>query len=106
QNDCGGRPPHAALLNIALWPAAQTLRFSRCGAVAGCAHPTIAAAQKAMGGLKPLGYKPKAANVAVYNKLYLLYKKLHDVFGTRAASANCADVMKELLRVRTQAVAR
>ncbi len=88
--------------------SAQTcaLGAAMCGAVAGGAQATIAAAQQAMGGLKAGGYQPKAAHVAVYNKLYLLYKKLHDLFGTRAASANCADVMKELLRVRTQAVAR
>jgi L-ribulokinase len=82
------------------------LGAAMCGAVAGGAHATLAAAQQAMGGLKTTQYKPKAANAAVYATLYQLYKKLHDVFGTRDASANCADVMKDLLRVRARAVTR
>mgnify|MGYP001309157472 CR=1 FL=1 len=84
--------------------SAQTcaLGSAMFGAVVGGAHATIAAAQRAMGGLKKEVYRPKRAHAAVYGKLYGLYRKLHDLYGTRDYSANCFDVMKDLLRLRAQ----
>ena len=85
--------------------SAQTcaLGSAMCGAVVGRAHKNLSSAQKAMGGLKEIVYKPKAANIKIYNKLYALYKKLHDGFGTPKFKANYFDVMKELLKIRTTA---
>ncbi len=82
--------------------SAQTcaLGSAMCGAVAGGAHRTLGAAQKAMGGLKSEVYRPKASNVKVYDRLYVLYKMLHDGFGTPKFKANYFDVMKELLAIR------
>ncbi len=82
--------------------SAQTcaLGSAMCGAVVGGAHKNLTSAQKAMGGLKDIVYKPKAANVKIYNKLFALYKKLHDGFGTPKFKANYFDVMKELLKLR------
>lgn len=87
---------------IKLSRSAQTcaLGAAMCGAVAGGAHPSLPAAQRAMGGLKKEVCRPKAAHVKIYDQLYVLYKKLHDGFGTRNYTANYADVMKELLRIR------
>jgi len=85
--------------------SAQTcaLGSAMYGAVAGGAFKTINAAQKAMGGLKSTVYKPKKENVEVYNKLYALYKKLHDGFGTKKLKTNYFDVMKKLLELRAAA---
>jgi len=90
---------------IKLSRSAQTcaLGAAMCGAVAGGAHPSLPAAQRAMGGLKKEVCRPKAAHVKVYDQLFVLYKKLHDGFGTRQYTANYADVMKELLRIRAAA---
>jgi len=79
------------------------LGSAMCGSVVGGTHKNLALAQKAMGGLKDIVYKPKAANVKVYNQLYALYKKLHDGFGTPKYKANYFDVMKELLKIREKA---
>ena len=79
------------------------LGAAMCGAVAGKAFKTVGAAQKTMGGLKSTVYRPKKANVEVYNKLYTLYQKLHDGFGTRKFKANYFDIMKKLLDIRAAA---
>ena len=39
---------------------------------------------------------------AVYRELYALYKKLHDVFGTKEWSGNLSDVMKQLIAIRSR----
>jgi L-ribulokinase len=57
-------------------------------------------AVKHMTGVQPTVFRPKPANVATYNKLYSLYKRLHDAFGTRAYEANLYHVMKDLLAIR------
>jgi len=41
--------------------------------------------------------------VKVYEQLYQLYKRLHDVFGTRDCAANQFAVMKDLLALRDAA---
>ena len=66
-------------------------------------YDNYAAAQKAMTGLKSKIFKPNPAAHTVYEKLYSLYRKLHDSFGTMRADGSLYQVMKELLDVRTQA---
>ena len=63
---------------------------------------TVAAAQKAMTGLKSRSYQPNAAAHAVYKELYVLYRRLHDAFGTREWHGNLYDVMKQLLEIRNR----
>ncbi len=98
---------YADVLNVPfkLSRSAQTcaLGSAMCGAVAGGAHATLAAAQRAMGGLKKEICRPRAAQVKVYDRLFALYKKLHDGFGTPSYKAPYGDVMKELLRIRAAA---
>ena len=62
----------------------------------------VAAAQKAMTGLKSRSYQPNAAAHAVYKELYVLYRRLHDAFGTREWQGNLYDVMKQLLEIRNR----
>ena len=69
-------------------------------AVLAGAHPGFAAAQKKMTRLKKVSYKPKAANQAVYNQLYALYRQLHDSFGGVNKSADLSNVMKDLLAIK------
>ena len=51
------------------------------GAIAAGAHPTAEAAITAMASPVDRIYHPIAENVAVYEKLYAVYKTLHDKFG-------------------------
>jgi L-ribulokinase len=48
-------------------------------------------------------FTPNEQAVAVYNKLYTLYRRLHDSFGVAGHSAALANVMKELLAIRDAA---
>jgi len=66
-------------------------------------YDNYAHAQKAMTGLKSKVFHPNSAAHAVYEKLYSLYKKLHDSFGTTQADGSLYHVMKELLDVRNKA---
>jgi L-ribulokinase len=60
-------------------------------------------AQKAMTGLKPKVFKPNPKAHEVYKKLYVLYRKLHDAFGTPEGDGKLYGVMKDLLEIRTAA---
>jgi L-ribulokinase len=69
------------------------------GVVAGV-HRNVAAAQKAMTGLKPKVYRPNHDAHATYRRLYRLYRTLHDAFGTQGWRGNLHPVMKELIEIR------
>jgi L-ribulokinase len=60
-------------------------------------------AQKAMTGLKAKAFQPNSAAHEVYKKLYGLYRKLHDSFGTPQPNGSLFGVMKELIEIRNQA---
>jgi L-ribulokinase len=85
--------------------SAQTcaLGAAIAGAVVAGAHKNYASAQKAMTGVKPRVFKPNPKAHAVYAELYLLYRKLHDAFGTKEWHGNLYDVMKSLLAIRSKA---
>ena len=69
-------------------------------AVLAGAHPDFAAAEAAMTSLRPESYQPVAANRAVYDELYALYRELHDSFGGLTKSADLSHVMKSLLDIK------
>jgi L-ribulokinase len=85
--------------------SAQTcaLGSAIAAAVVAGAYKDFAAAQKAMTGLKPKIYRPDARAHATYKELYLLYKQLHDAFGTKDANGNLFAVMKQLIAIRDRA---
>jgi len=58
-------------------------------------------AQNAMTGTKDV-FEPIPSNHSVYKKLYVLYKQLHDAFGTKDHSGKMHNVMKDLLVIRDQ----
>jgi L-ribulokinase len=85
--------------------SAQTcaLGSAIAAAVVAGAHKDYATAQKRMTGLKSKVFKPDAKAHATYKKLYVLYRRLHDAFGTKAGTGNLFDVMKQLIEIRQTA---
>jgi L-ribulokinase len=84
--------------------SAQTcaLGSAIAGAVVAGAYKNFTTAQQAMTGLKPRVFQPNPKAHAVYRRLYPLYRKLHDAFGTADWNGNLHNVMKELLTIRTE----
>jgi L-ribulokinase len=56
----------------------------------------------AMGGVQPQIFSPSQKRVAVYERLFQLYRKLHDAFGVAGNRADLSGVMKELLTIRDE----
>lgn len=96
--DIMGRP-------LAISRSAQTaaLGSAIAGAVAAGAYLSFAEATAAMTALSPNIFEPNAASQATYNRLYQLYRRLHDAFGVPGASDDLSDVMKTLLAIRDEA---
>ena len=86
--------------------SAQTCALGSCiaGAViagkAGGGYDNFADAQAAMCAIKEVAYKPIAENHRLYQRLYALYKQLHDAFGLKDWSGKLANIMKELLDIK------
>lgn len=69
-------------------------------AVLAGAHRDFPAAQKAMTSVKPRSFRPIAANARIYDRIYRLYRVVHDAFGGVNKSADLSGVMKELLAIK------
>lgn len=65
-------------------------------------HADFPAAQKAMTSVKPQVWKPQPENQKIYDRLYSLYRRLHDAFGGVDRSADLSGVMKELIEIKFQ----
>jgi len=63
-------------------------------------YDSFADAQAAMCGIKDITYKPIAQNHKVYQRLYSLYRQLHDAFGLRDSAGKLGSVMKDLLNIK------
>jgi L-ribulokinase len=73
--------------------------------VAGGIYKNTEEAQEAICGLKKTAYNPIPNNNNIaYDKLYTLYKELHDSFGTKTYNNNLFHVMKELLKIKEKAI--
>ena len=85
--------------------SAQTcaLGAAICGAVAGGAYPSMAAAQERMTGTQARVYTPQPAAAATYAELYALYRALHDALGGVSQAGALGHVMKDLIRIRDRA---
>ena len=95
--DVTGRP-----LKVSRSAQTCALGSAIAGAVVAGAHKDFATAQKAMTGLRPKIYKPDPKAHEIYSELYVLYKTLHDAFGTHDWNGNLFDVMKRLIEIRTR----
>jgi L-ribulokinase len=97
--DVMGRP-------IKVSRSAQTcaLGTAMFGAVAGGVFARVEDAQELMCGLKDVVYEPNPENKASYDRLFRLYRRLHDSFGTTDFAENHFTVMKELLEIKRQTI--
>ena len=59
-------------------------------------------AQAAMTSLKPVSYNPKPEHQSIYNRLYALYRQLHDAFGGINKCADLSGVMKDLIQIKEE----
>ena len=66
-------------------------------------HADFEAAADAMVRVDEKVYTPIPENAAVYDRLFGLYRRLHDSFGVRGHQDSLFDVMKELLALRDAA---
>ena len=73
-------------------------------AAAVCAgiHPSIEEAIGVMTTTSELVYYPRKHASRVYDRLFALYKDLHDAFGREGQSHDMYHIMKELLKIREQ----
>jgi L-ribulokinase len=88
-------------MQVATSSQACALGSAISAAVLAGGHPDFKTAETAMTSVKPISYSPIPANVAVYNRLYKLYRQLHDAFGGVNKSADLSGVMKELIAIRS-----
>ena len=70
------------------------------GAVASGHFSDVSEAQALMSGLKDVVYTPIPENCKVYDRLFALYRQLHDEFGVWEYNENLFGVMKELLEIK------
>lgn len=66
-------------------------------------HANFAEAAAAMTAVREKAYAPEPARRAVYERLFRLYRRLHDAFGVRGHKDGLFDIMKELLTIREEA---
>jgi L-ribulokinase len=91
--------------------SAQTCALGACIAGAVVAgkkaggFDNFADAQAAMCAIKETSYKPIPENHKVYQRLYALYKQLHDAFGVSSWTGSLANVMKDLLNIKEERTA-
>ena len=65
-------------------------------------HPDFTTAQRAMTRLRETQYTPNPEAIPIYDRLYALYRRLHDAFGGLDKSADFSGIMKELIRIREE----
>jgi L-ribulokinase len=65
-------------------------------------HADFPSAQSAMCSLQPVEYSPIPENQAIYERLFALYRQIHDSFGGLAPEADLSRVMKDLLELKSE----
>ncbi|MEC8220170.1 MAG: FGGY-family carbohydrate kinase, partial [Verrucomicrobiota bacterium] len=73
------------------------------GAVVAGIYPDFGNAAQAMTSVSEIVYEPIASNQEIYGRLFRLYRRLHDLFGTKYYAENQFDLMKELIAIRSEA---
>ena len=68
------------------------------------AHKDFQSAQKAMVKIKPRAYTPNAGAKKTYDRLFDLYRKLHDSLGGVNRKADLSRVMKDLIAISKSSV--
>lgn len=90
--------------SISISSSSQTaaLGSAMAGAVAAGVFGSFTEATQAMTSLDPRVFHPEPKNQAIYDRLYALYRRLHDAFGVKEARVDLYGVMKELLVIRDE----
>jgi L-ribulokinase len=91
-------------LEVAGSSQACALGSAVSAAVVAGAHRDFAAAQRAMTRVGSRSYRPDREHAATYDKLYALYRELHDGFGGVGRPRNLSRVMKDLLDIKDRAL--
>jgi L-ribulokinase len=65
-------------------------------------HATFAEAVDAMTGVQDVVFEPIPENQVAYDRLYALYRRLHDAFGVAGTQDDLSDLMKDLLNLRDE----
>jgi L-ribulokinase len=73
------------------------------GAVASGLYPDFPSAIAAMTRESDVIYEPRAEPRRIYDRLFRLYRQLHDGFGLAGTQSDVSRVMKELLNIRDEA---
>ena len=66
-------------------------------------HASVDAGIDAMTGVKDTVFEPTPEHQAVYDRLYRLYRRLHDAYGVEGTNDDLYDVMKTLSSIREDA---
>jgi L-ribulokinase len=66
-------------------------------------HQSFDRAMSAMTGVRSEVFQPVPERRATYDRLYALYRRLHDAFGVEGTQGDMYGVMKELLDIRDAA---
>jgi L-ribulokinase len=98
--DIAGRPMKVSRSGQAPALGAAVFAAVAAGPQAG-GYGTVEAAQEAMVGIGK-EYSPIDSNHRTYQKLYSLYRQVHDAFGTRQWSGPMYNIMKDLLDIRDE----
>jgi L-ribulokinase len=114
--NCGGIPARNPLvMQIYADVMGRTMEISRsaqaCALGAAIAGAVVAGSRaggydsfgdavQAMTGMMEKRFVPDPQSVKIYDRLYGLYRRLHDIYGTKACEDNLYDIMKELLNIR------
>ncbi|MCK5676370.1 MAG: ribulokinase [Verrucomicrobia bacterium] len=84
-------------------PQSCALGAAMAGAVVGGVFSDFEKAAEAMTRVKEIRYEPIPENQAIYARLFLLYKRLHDGFGLSSEDgASLYEVMKELIALQSE----
>jgi L-ribulokinase len=91
-------------ISVARTAQAAALGSAVCAAVAAGAaaggYDGFSQAAACMTGIRETVYLPREDEAATYDRLYRIYIRLHNVFGTRAQPDSMSDVMKDLIEIR------
>ena len=94
--DVIGRP-----MRISRSDQTPALGASIFGAISAGQFNNASSAQSVLTAIKRT-YEPDSKSHEIYQKIYTLYSKAHDAFGTRDWSGNMHNIMNDLLEIRDQ----
>jgi len=99
--DVLGRPQHISRSDETSALGSAIAGSVVAGAEAG-GHPDFQSGTAAMTGTKDTVFEPIPENQEVYDRLYALYRRLHDAFGVEGTEDDLYDVMKTLFAIREE----